>query len=316
MYTIIAIIIISFLLECLYNYTSHPMVELNCDPYGSQLQLSCAVTGPLYPQFRIQWYLSSTDYTNRMSLGSSSCELNITGEVKYQLRSIASLSMTGPITEMYANQCIWCQVEFGELDVSQTKDGHRLCLGSADDYAGLASCNNKMVVVNSTSFCADFNSPVDLPMSYATTSTISTESGITPSHWMPCTTSLPNHFTSQINPTTTVTSVSSPAKSPSIDDSIFITATPMPTTPKDSKAAITVGAGNTLSNKTNPTPNNTDPNGQGNAMEGELVIAIVVCILFIIIIIILMYFVMRLFRQWKWKRGRESEPNGGESDEL
>lgn len=262
----------------MYEYTSHPMMDLSCDPYGATLQLHCAVTGPISPQFHLQWYLSKPDNSTATELDSE-IVLNV---VQDGINSISSILSIGPISAIHTGHCIKCQVEFDEMEISLTRDEYKLCIGSAVSYTSLPSCGDEIVVFNSTSFCAtaqDFD--------FSSLQQEDEGSAVPP-------TPLVN------TPFPTAHSTSQP----------MATTESEVRTPHDTTASSDVLD---LTSSTSNMPNSTAPNSQ-SAVEGGLFVAIAICIVFIVIIIILMYFVVRLFREWKWKREKEHESAEDQSE--
>ena len=285
----------------MYEYTSHPMVNLTCDPYGSNLKLHCAVTGPLHPHFLIQWYLfPGDDPEQNVALGTSDDDyhvdsdvLNVVGDVDYPLRSISSVLTTGPIrpiADTLQNHCIKCQVEFQDVGITLGSEDSSFCLSSKASYGPLESCSDSYVVQNSTSVCASpqgftvLNAgPESLPRAGFQLPSPSASSSLLPSLFQPVTASLEN-----MEPTSSHLVQSSSLHHPGASTV---------TNPLPFKSVSLSGTSNsTLPNNT------TSANSSQAAVQKGLFVAIGVCVLFIVIIIILMYFVVRLCRQWWWRR--------------
>ena len=273
-------------------------MELTCDPYGSSLQLHCAITGPLDPLFHIEWYLSALDESSEIRLDSSDSDyrinnnvLDVVGDVENQVRSISSILATGPISGKHANQCLRCQVEFVTFGVTLARDDeYKLCFGDMENYTALASCGDDLVIFNS-SFCAT-----------------SEDFSVFPVPTLPS----PSHTIPQPSPT---------AKPPHLGHSSSHLVLPIQSTTHTPTATsidlVTVAkptsnrAPTTITMPPSPIPG---PNGQQGAVEGGLFVAIGICVIFIVIIIILMYFVVRLFRQWRWKRSEAESRNQDTSE--
>lgn len=217
--TVKLVIIIPVLIVCMYEYISYPMMDLSCNPYGSTLQLRCAVTGPISPQFHLQWYLSNSDTSTATELDSEMV-LNV---VKDGINSISSILSIGPISTMHTGHCIKCQVEFDEMEIALSRDDSQLCIGSAVSYTSLPSCADEMVVFNSTSFCATAQD-----LDFLTLQQVDEGSALSP---------LPTaHITSQEPPATTESEVGTPT------DVLDLTTSNMPnSTAPNSQSAVQGG---------------------------------------------------------------------------
>ena len=263
----------------MYEYNAYPMMELSCDPYGSTLHLHCAVTGPISPQFHLQWYLSNPDTSSTATELDSEIVLNV---VKDGINSISSILSIGPISSMHTGHCILCQIEFEEMGISLTRDDYKLCIGNGVSYTSLPPCAEEMVVFNSTSYCATAQD-----IDFLTLQQVDEGSAVPPTHL--ATPSPTEHSTLQDTLATTESEVGTP------DD---VTA-----------------SSNVVTSSTSNMSNSTAPNSQ-SAVEGGLFVAIAICIVFILIIIILMYFVVRLFREWKWKREEKERESAEDQSEY
>lgn len=292
-----------FALECMYEYTFHPLMNLSCDPYGSSFQLHCAVTGPLYPQFHIQWYLSSQalDQSTATRLGTSTDDyhidsnmLNVVGDIVAQSRSISSVLTTGVLEETLQNQCIGCRVEFDDVEISLGSGDNKFCLASPASYISLATCSNGLVVRNSTAVCASPDSS-----SFQTEFSSSLQAQTQPSHSL----LLPSPSPSQPLPLL-ASSLADPVLSMNMQSMTSHLSSSLMHHPSASISLPTLPSGS------NSTPSTSANNSQA-AVERGLFVAIGICILFIVIIIILMYFVVRLCRHQWWRR-EDKEPHDNE----
>lgn len=281
------------------------MINLTCNPYGSSLHLRCAVTGPLYLPFHIQWYLTLEDQGMGTRLGTEndtyhvdSNVLDEVGNVETQVRSISSVLATGPLSEeTHQNHCITCLVEFGGVGISLGNNGTKLCLTSAASYAMLPSCSNDFVVQNSTAFCATSLELTDFPQPTASLSyTSSSQQSMTPTDTEPSS-SHPMSAPPPHHPMAT-------GVAPPPDHPVATGVAPQPVT---SSAAVNFSSGNSTPS-TNTTPSTSSSSSQA-AVEGGLFVAIGICVTFVVVIIILMYFVVRLCREWPWNRGKKQDEN-------
>lgn len=287
------------------------MTNLTCDPYGSSLELHCAVTGPLQPQFHIQWYLvAATDQSMGTRLGTendsyhvASNVMNVVGDVETEVRSISSVLATGLLSDVHQNHCIRCQVEFDGVGVSLGSNGTKLCLRSMASYSALPSCSDDFVVWNSTAFCATSQ---DFPEPTTSLSTSYTEY-VSPSQ--PFATPFP---TLPLPAEALQTALPSPSAELSVlphtsSHHMLHRATSVLLPPPITASAAV----------SSPSPSNNTATGSSQAaVEGGLFVAIGICIIFIVIIIILMYFVVRLFRQWRWNREKKQDENEDASECL
>ena len=268
-------------------------MNLSCNPYGSSLQLHCSFTGPLYPSFHIEWYLSAENLTSetRLSVGQNDYQITnnvivTMGDVEKPVRSVSSILATGPISESHVNQCIQCQVEFDDLGVSVGgKNEHRLCFGSAENHTTIPTCGQELVVFNS-SFCAapeDFTIyPLPTLASYSSSQSLLPSPSLTTPSSRTTFNSAKSAFMPLISPSATtaspLTTVNS-AMEISIEANVATTHVVSPTPTLSARAnAVTVDV------ETTP---NSQPDGQQAAVG--LFVAIGICIVFILIIIILMY---------------------------
>lgn len=301
-----------FILECLYEYTAHPMMNLTCDPFGSSLQLHCGMRGPLHPEFHIQWYLSSSDESapapvpiddddEDYNIGSS--VLNVVGDVETPMRSVTSILTTVLLADTHQEvHCIQCRVAFVDMGLSLGNEGSKICLGSAARYTALASCSADLVVKNSTALCAtaqDLLPALETP--------VPTASFASPSPTQP--TILQASLVSSPPPMTELLGMVTPSPSlPVQSTALRPKASSMSPSLSAAPIATVIPSGGT----TTPSSNSTATDGSQAAVEGGLFVAIGICIIFIVIIIILMYFVVRLCRQWKWKKGKKQDEDASE----
>lgn len=293
----------------MYEYTSNPAIDFNCDPYDSELQLHCSVTGPLYPHFTLQWYISpaNSTSTNQTKLDSetykiSNSVIDTIGDVSKQHRSVSSHLLFSPTLELHADNCIWCQIEFSDLNISVAKEDKRLCLKGADSYIPLDSCGDPIAVVNSSSDCVSFE---DLKV--AEEQLLELDITTTASSMEDIVATVTSMAASAVTilPTTTIPSPSSSTVTSSLLPPTTPATGPLQPTTDNTNIGI-----NTQSDVTDfSTIETTAPSGGGgpdNAVQAGLFAAIAICVVFILAIIVLMYFVVRLFRQWKWKREKEN----------
>lgn len=135
-----------------------PTQELDCNPYGRQLQLHCGFTGPLSPEFNLEWYSSNTTEINKLSQTSTHKNdyvvNNIVLDMKtgHHMRTVSSSLLTGPIGEEHRGKCLWCQAEFGGIALSLMSNV--LCIQDESRYTDLAECNDA-VLVNTSLICAN-----------------------------------------------------------------------------------------------------------------------------------------------------------------
>ena len=142
--------------ECQYWYVYQLPLELNCNPYGSrlQLQLQCIATGPSQPGLELQWYSST-------SLGGTAAMLKPT-EKGYSIQNIvldangmgtASTVLQIEYTEEEGTQpCFWCQIAVDGKPA--TVQGNTLCILDKGHYAGMPSCTKTKVPIYTIPVCA------------------------------------------------------------------------------------------------------------------------------------------------------------------
>lgn len=334
-------------LECPYEYTTHPNVRLNCDPEGSRLQLHCAVRGSLTPAFQLHWYMGPRaggaavvqidSNTNQQDYEVNTVTLNSKGDLP-EICQINSTLRTPRLTPSHANQCIWCAVEFRDLDLTLSSNDSRLCLDTNRLLPQCDSDEGSIVLSNPIAVCATLTiqqqepllqttagasgSPppsVTIDTTGTTTDPIENTIGATTTQGQTAgetTMTLSPPLTTPTTPTTpTQTAASTTPISTPAGTTPPTSTTPSseePTPPRRSTIAPTVRS-TAASDTTTTTSGGTNTDGQGS-VEGELFVAIAICIVFIVIIIILMSIVICLFRQWKWKREKEARRNEDESE--
>lgn len=286
-------------------------MNLTCNPYGSSLKLHCAVTGPLDPHFFIQWYVfPDHDPEQYDALGSSrddyqvdSNVLNVVGDIKH-IRSISSVLTTGPLADTLQNQCIKCQVEFQDVELTLGSEDSIFCLSSKANYGHLDSCSDGYAVQNKTSVCASLQDVVALsasPDSLSQAASIEPSASSSqllpsPSHPQPPIASLQN-----MEPTSSHLVHSS---------SLYLPGASTLSQPPPIQSVSVSGSSST------PPSNATSANNSQAAVKKGLFVAIGVCVLFIVIIIILMYFVVHLCRQWWWRKDKVPVDNNEDTSEC
>lgn len=145
--------------ECTYHYMHQPSKELDCDPFGRELQLHCGFIGPLSPEFNLVWYssngLGGSETPQRLIHGKEDYTVNnIVLDMKtgHYVRSVSSVLRTGPIGDEHSGKCLWCQAEFSGI-VHPLKS-NALCIQSESRYVELDKCSDA-VIVNTSLICAD-----------------------------------------------------------------------------------------------------------------------------------------------------------------
>lgn len=135
-----------------------PTPEIDCNPYGRELQLHCGFIGPLSPEFNLKWYSSSAGDTSEPPLQLENVDdytvNNIVLGVKsgHYVRSVSSVLLTGPIREYHRGKCLWCQAEFN--GIAHPLKSNALCIQDESRYLDLDKCSNA-VIVNTSLVCAN-----------------------------------------------------------------------------------------------------------------------------------------------------------------
>ena len=136
-----------------------PSQELDCNPYGRELQLHCGFIGPLSPEFNLGWYSSNAEDNSeppqQLVHGKKDYTVNnIVLDMKtgHYIRSVSSVLRTGPIDDEHSGKCLWCQAEFG--NIAHPLKSNALCIQDESRYAELDECSDA-VLVNTSLICAD-----------------------------------------------------------------------------------------------------------------------------------------------------------------
>lgn len=136
-----------------------PSQELECNPYGRELQLHCGFIGPLSPEFNLGWYSSNAEDSDeppqQLVHGKEDYTVsNIVLDMKtgHYIRSVSSVLRTGPIDDEHSGRCLWCQAEFG--DIAHPLKSNALCIQDESRYSELDECSDA-VLVNTSLICAD-----------------------------------------------------------------------------------------------------------------------------------------------------------------
>lgn len=141
--------------ECEFAFTTQPPLALTCNPYGTSLQLECALASPPGTAAGISWFTGSTGTQCvgvKIALGGGSA----TG-----LGS--SVISTGVIrAEEQVGTCYWCEVEVEGVTPSVTIQSCALCLLPQEAYAGLSNCTGDPANLTGTRTCVSLPSLTDL----------------------------------------------------------------------------------------------------------------------------------------------------------
>lgn len=135
-----------------------PTPEIDCNPYGRELQLHCGFIGPLSPEFNLKWYSSSAKDASEPPLQLEHVDdytvNNIVLDVKtgHYVRSVSSVLLTGPIGEYHRGKCLWCQAEFN--GIAHPLKSNALCIQDESRYLDLDKCTNA-VIVNTSLICVN-----------------------------------------------------------------------------------------------------------------------------------------------------------------
>ena len=146
-----------FILSCrlpVSVYLQQPPGNLSCNPFGSQLQLSCIASGPLDRQFQITWYSSTINNTQEIATLSPDLGYTIQQHVLNNSgdnqTTITSTLIKEEIGDNDTDRCVWCRIEI---------DGRPLPVRSKKpcilDDTGLPNCSVIPPPTNSTPVCAD-----------------------------------------------------------------------------------------------------------------------------------------------------------------
>ncbi len=155
------------LADCQYSYLQQPPSQLTCNPFGSTLQLQCAVSGPSTPTFTIHWYMQSISLRASAAEGNtpppppptplfpSSQGYNVQNvalnDGALNKRTISSVLTIDMITEMEASMCFWCELYV--LGYQHIRS-NVLCILDETDYTGMSVCGDSAkTAINSSQVC-------------------------------------------------------------------------------------------------------------------------------------------------------------------
>ena len=135
-----------------------PNPDLDCNPYGRELQLHCGFIGPLSPEFNLQWYSSNATNKNEPPLKLQHVDdytvNNIVLDLKtgHYVRSVSSVLLTGQISNYHRGKCLWCQAEF--QGIAHPLKSNALCIKDEEAYLNFDKCSDT-VIVNTSLVCAN-----------------------------------------------------------------------------------------------------------------------------------------------------------------
>ena len=135
-----------------------PNPDLDCNPYGRELQLHCGFIGPLSPEFNLEWYSSNAMDSNEPPLKLQHADNytvnNIVLDLKtgHYVRSVSSVLLTGQISNYHRGKCLWCQAEF--QGIAHPLKSNALCIKDEEAYFNFDKCSDT-VVVNTSLVCAN-----------------------------------------------------------------------------------------------------------------------------------------------------------------
>ena len=135
-----------------------PTPELDCNPYGRELQLHCGLAGPLSPEFSLEWYSSNATDSGEIPLklehakGYSVNSIVLDWKTGHYVRSVSSILLTGRIGEGHRGRCLWCQAKFD--GIYHTLKSNVLCIKDESYYMDLDKCR-EAVIVNTSLVCAN-----------------------------------------------------------------------------------------------------------------------------------------------------------------
>ena len=313
-----------------------PKTSLSCNPYGSSLQLHCGVTGPLYPKFHLEWYSrTSSNTTDSITRKLSSYSLyriqsNVADSMG-ETRTVSSVLLIKEIDSTHDQTCVWCQIEFSGLILSETSSS--LCIENEEYYTGSLqadSCSDGTMSVDTSISCVNISDKMgeqlellengDLIQTSSSKPTvdISSTAQLTPTPRMsgsvhPTST---NHVGSSglvvpdseaIVPlktsinidlyslhTATPVAMSTSKTHASATPSSTLHAAPVSSSVTQSTVRVTMSATTNESPTTGVTVVETVPK---SSFEGALYAAIIVCILFVGVILILVVVIVCLMRK-------------------
>ena len=141
-----------FFTECHIRYLQQPPSVLNCNPYGSALQLQCTAIGPSSTVFNVTWYSSEGSSSGLTQLSSEDgFSIQNVELINRDLRTSSSFLMTS-IEEGDEGLCFWCEIEY---DMQESMRSNALCILSSVEYTAMASCSQTGLPTNSTEVCAN-----------------------------------------------------------------------------------------------------------------------------------------------------------------
>lgn len=314
---------------CSYQYNQQPETMLKCNPYGSQLQLHCGVTGPLVPMFTTEWYSSSLDNVTGVNSEMNVVRLsplpeyqveNIILDVMGETRSVSSIIRTNSISSEHTGKCFWCQIEFETLHLPHTSNA--LCIEGHDYYSTILrtkSCKDEgnigAMLVDTTVLCVNIsdNLAADLQRLKDVT-TMSTLFELAPTRSYSVLEPSRTHPTHTMHEAKEKGSVLGMVTltSSHTDDNITTlslhtispvamtsTQTQEKTTPRSTQSGNSVSLLDSLlvASTQNSTDEKMDETVPRSSFEGALYAAIVVCIMFVGVIVVLIVVIVCLLKR-------------------
>ena len=299
-----------------------PSPDLDCNPYGRELQLHCGFMGPLSPEFNLEWYSSdATDSSSpplKLVHTDDYTVNNIVLDLKtgHYVRSVSSILLTGEIGDYHRGKCLWCQAEF--RGIAHPLKSNALCIKDEKAYLDFDKCSDA-VVVNTSLVCANVTQEFIAQVEEHVSEDNKRSSAVEETPTNPQATALVSHSTepSTIRPSPAVAQTTDLAKtdnaykqSPSSGDlgsismetAAVLTVSPTPTPvvavsePTGGTAAASTDSpdvGNGEEEKMSEgglNNNNTGANMESRSsagLEGPLYAAIVFCVVFVVVIVLL-----------------------------
>ena len=294
-----------------------PNPDLECNPYGRELQLHCGFIGPLSPEFNLEWYSSNATNSSEPPLKLPDADdytvNNIVLDLKtgHYVRSVSSVLLTGQISNHHRGKCLWCQAEF--QGIAHPLKSNALCIKDEEAYFEFDKCSDT-VIVNTSLVCAnvtaEFMARVEKHVlendkrssAVDGTSTNQEPSVIRPSPSAMQTTTLAKsdgaykHTPSSgiLHTITMETALSAiPAVSPT--PTIMTTSEPTATATSDPADVKEEDGRMSEGGLSNQTGGNME-SGSTDGLEGALYAAIVFCAVFVVVIVLLVVAIVCLSR--------------------
>lgn len=137
--------------NCQFRYLQQPPTYLDCNPYGSTLQISCLAIGPLNSSLQVVWFSAHANRSSALHGANLAHYKVYENDPQNNERFISSMLKIDSVGEKEQNLCFWCQMEVNRSLLHIPSK--RLCIKEPEMYSNFPNCSSPHLVFNSTTLC-------------------------------------------------------------------------------------------------------------------------------------------------------------------